>query len=96
MTLDSAALQLGRSKAHLIRSFTARYGIAPHSYLIGKRVEAARRLLLDGVGPAEVAAMVGFYDQEHLTRHFKRHTSVPPASYAASHCGPGVRLRRSE
>jgi len=76
---------LGRSKAHLIRSFTAAYGIAPHAYLNGRRVEAARKLLLQGVRPAEVAAAVGFYDQSHLTRHFKRHTSVPPATFATSH-----------
>ena len=84
-TLDAAAAALGRSKAHLIRSFTAEYGVAPHAYLIGRRVEAARKLLLQGTRPADVAAAVGFYDQSHLTRHFKRHTSVPPATFAASH-----------
>ncbi|MGH1488003.1 MAG: AraC family transcriptional regulator [Acidimicrobiales bacterium] len=85
LALDDAARILGRSKAHLIRSFTARYGVAPHAYLIGKRIEAARKLLLEGVQAAEVAAVVGFYDQSHFTRHFKRHTAVSPAAYAASH-----------
>jgi len=84
ITLDAAAIALDRSKAHLIRSFTAAYGVAPHAYLIGKRVEAARKLLLQGERPAEVAAAVGFYDQSHLTRHFKRHTSATPASFAGS------------
>ncbi len=88
ISLDDAALQLGRSKAHLVRSFSGRYGVAPHAYLIGKRVEAARRLLLQGVPAAEVATAVGFYDQSHLTRHFKRHTAVPPAAYANSHPRP--------
>ncbi len=87
-SLDNAAVVLGRSKAHLVRSFTAAYGLAPHAYLIGKRVEVARKLLLEGVSPADVAAAVGFYDQSHLTRHFKRHTSVPPATFAASHSPP--------
>ena len=85
VTLDEAASRLGRSKAHLIRSFTAQFGIAPHAYLIGRRVEAARKLLLDGRPPADVAAMVGFYDQSHFSRHFKRHTSMPPGVYATSH-----------
>lgn len=84
VTLTEAALRLNRSKPHLIRSFTAAYGIAPHAYIIAKRVEAARKLLLDGV-PASVAAVrAGFYDQAHLSRHFKRHTSVPPSTYASS------------
>ena len=90
ITLDAAARQLCRSKAHLIRSFTARYGIAPHGYLIGRRVEAARKLLLNGVRPAEAAVAVGFYDQSHFTRHFKRHTAVSPAAYAGSRNAPIV------
>ena len=85
ITLSDAAQKLERSKPHLIRSFTAAYGVAPHAYLIGRRVEAARKLLLNGIAPAEAATAVGFYDQSHLTRHFKRHTSVPPATYASSH-----------
>lgn len=85
LSLDAAAAQLNRSKAHLIRSFTAEFGVAPHAYLIGRRVEAARKLLLAGQRPAEVATTVGFYDQAHFTRHFKRHTALPPAAFAASH-----------
>lgn len=85
ITLNGAARHLGRSKAHLIRSFTAQFGVAPHAYLIGRRVEAARKLLLAGLRPADVAVAVGFYDQSHFTRHFKRHTALPPAAYAASH-----------
>jgi AraC-like DNA-binding protein len=68
-----------------VRSFSRQFGLTPHAYLIGRRVEAARRLLLEGVAPADVATAVGFYDQAHLTRHFKRHTATTPASYARSH-----------
>ena len=85
VTLSEASEQLQRSKPHLIRTFTDSYGVAPHAYVIGKRVEAARKLLLDGQPAADVATAVGFYDQSHLTRHFKRHTSVPPTKYANSH-----------
>ena len=51
----------------------------------GRRIDAARPLLLAGVPPAQVATTVGFYDQAHLTRHFKRHVSTTPARYARSH-----------
>ncbi len=83
MSLSEAAVQLDRSKPHLIRAFKASYGLAPHAYLIGRRVELARKLLLDGMAPADVATAAGFYDQSHLNRHFKRHTAVPPSRYAA-------------
>jgi AraC-like DNA-binding protein len=85
VSLARAAAALDRSVPHLVRSFTRRYGLSPYAYLVGRRIDAARRLLLQGAQPAEVAAAVGFYDQAHFTRHFKRHTSATPASYARSH-----------
>ena len=84
VTLHQAARLLGRSVPHLVRSFTKRYSISPHAYVVAKRIEAARSLLLRGVPAAQVATDVGFHDQAHLTRHFKRHVSVTPARYAAS------------
>ncbi len=84
ITLTDAASLLDRSKPHLIRSFTESFGIAPHAYIIAKRVEVARKLLLEGMPTSEAAVTAGFYDQSHLTRHFKRHTSLAPAQYAAS------------
>jgi AraC-like DNA-binding protein len=84
LKLSDAATTLDRSTAHLVRSFTASFGVSPHAYLIGRRIDAARRLLLTGMPASRVAAEVGFYDQAHLTRHFKRHTSTTPVRYARS------------
>jgi AraC-like DNA-binding protein len=53
----------------------------PHRYLTARRVERARRLLLDGQSPGAVAAATGFYDQAHLARHFKKLVGVPPGRY---------------
>ncbi len=83
-TLADAAAQLDRSVPHLVRSFSAAFGVSPHAYVIGRRVDEARGRLLDGVPAAQVAVEVGFCDQAHLTRHFKRHTSTTPARYANS------------
>ena len=83
ITLREAGALLDCHPGHLVRSFTATFGLPPHRYLVGRRVEQARRLLLDGRRPAEVAAEVGFHDQSHLHRHFVRHVGVTPARYAA-------------
>ena len=85
VSLAWAAAELDRSGPHLVRSFTRRYGLSPHAYVIGRRIDTARRLLLRGDAPADVATAAGFCDQAHLTRHFKKHTSTTPASYARSH-----------
>lgn len=82
--LDDVAVRLGWSTTHLIRSFTDEYGLPPHRYLVGRRVEAARRLLLEGVPASQVAVDVGFYDQAHLTRHFRQHLATSPARYQRS------------
>jgi AraC-like DNA-binding protein len=83
VSLAEAARRLDRSVPHLVRSFSQTFGVSPHAYIIGRRIEAARKLLLAGCPPAEVASAVGFYDQAHLTRHFRRHTATTPAAYAS-------------
>jgi AraC-like DNA-binding protein len=82
MTLAEAAGTLGAHPAYLVRSFGAKFGLPPHRYLTGRRVDRARRLLLDGVPAAEVAVAAGFTDQAHLTRHFKRYLGTTPARYS--------------
>ncbi|WP_037857117.1 AraC family transcriptional regulator [Streptomyces sp. NRRL S-340] len=79
--LEEAARLLHAHPAHLVRAFSGAYGIAPHQYLMSRRVGRARRLLLDGLPPGEVAPVTGFYDQAHLTRHFKKLVGVTPGRY---------------
>ncbi|HMJ74604.1 MAG TPA: helix-turn-helix domain-containing protein [Iamia sp.] len=68
----------------MVRVFTRRYGLPPHRYRVGRRVDRARALLLDGVPPARVAVECGFHDQPHLTRHFRRQVGTTPAAYATN------------
>lgn len=82
--LAEAARLLQAHPTHLVRSFSREFGLPPHRYLTGRRVDSARRLLLGGLPAAEVASVVGFHDQSHLTRHFKRVLGVTPAAYARS------------
>ncbi|MFI8189582.1 AraC family transcriptional regulator [Streptomyces sp. NPDC085946] len=84
LRLDEAAALLHAHPAHLVRAFSGAYGIAPHQYLMSRRVGRARRLLLEGRPPGQVAAATGFHDQAHLTRHFRRLVGVTPGRYRAS------------
>lgn len=79
--LDEAAKLVHAHPTHLVRAFTGAFGIAPHQYLTARRIDCARRLLLDGRPLAEVATEAGFHDQPHLTRHFKRLMGVTPGRY---------------
>ncbi len=84
ITLAEAGRVLGVSPAHAVRSFSRRFGIPPHRYLVGRRIDVARGRLLEGHPVARVAADVGFHDQAHFTKHFKRHVGTTPGTYRAA------------
>lgn len=79
--LDELAEAAEMGPFALVRSFRTSYGLPPHAYLTQLRVRTAQRLLRAGLPAAEVAPMVGFFDQAHLTRHFRRIVGLPPGAY---------------
>ena len=91
VTLEAAGAAVGASPTHLARSFSKTFGIAPHTYVLGRRIESSRRHLLAGQALAEVAISSGFHDQAHFTRHFKRHLGVTPGRYLRASIGPTTR-----
>jgi len=79
--LDDLAAALGTDRFRLSRAFKAAFGLAPHAYLVQLRLARARRLLAGGFSPADAAAAVGFADQSHLGRWFRRAYALTPAQY---------------
>lgn len=88
--LREAAGLLYAHPVHLTRAFSREFGITPHQYLVTRRVDRARRLLLAGQPAHAVAAATGFHDQSHLTRHFKRVVGTTPARYAGRRRSDGL------
>lgn len=79
VTLGELARLVDMSQYHFLRLFRASSGRTPHRYLVERRVEVAKTMLLrEDVSLAEVACRVGFTDQSHLTRHFHRIVGTPP------------------
>jgi AraC-like DNA-binding protein len=84
VTLRRASEAVHAHPAHLVRMFSREFGISPHQYVTSRRVDLARRLLLDGMPPAVAAATAGFCDQSHLNRSFRRLLGTSPGRYARS------------
>jgi AraC-like DNA-binding protein len=82
VALEALARFAGLSAFHLCRVFREALGMTPHAYQIQVRVRHAKSLLRAGLPIALVAAEAGFYDQAHLTRHFKRIVGLTPGRYA--------------
>jgi transcriptional regulator GlxA family with amidase domain len=83
------------SVLRLITSFRQEVGIPPHRYQCDVRVREAQALLRQGVTPAAAAIEAGFFDQSHLTRHFKRVCGSTPGKYrGANRIGAPAGRRR--
>lgn len=82
ITLDELSQVAGLSKYHLIRVFRASCGMPPHAYQNAVRVARAREALANGAAACDVATAIGFADQSHFTRRFKRLVGVAPGEYA--------------
>ncbi len=84
VTLATLAATAELSVSRFAALFRAQVGISPHRYVCLVRVRHAQKLLRGGVPPSVVATEVGFFDQSHLGRHFKRTLGTTPAAYLAA------------
>lgn len=79
--LESLGGQFDVSPFSLLRLFRAHFGLSPREYQTLLRVRQAKRLLQNDLPIAEAAAEVGFCDQTHLGRHFRRIVGLTPGNY---------------
>jgi AraC family transcriptional regulator len=79
LTVSGIAQAVYMSPYHFTRLFKKSTGQSPYEYVVEARVRKAKELLTTGKFTiSEVAIHVGFADQSHLTRHFKRVFGLPP------------------
>ena len=70
------------SVSQLQREFSKKFGITPSRYLREVRVGMARHLLESSdLSLTQIVSECGFYDQSHLSRHFKASTGLTPHKY---------------
>ncbi len=82
ISLQYLATACGLSPTHLAHAFRASVGVAPHRWLLQRRVDRAKQMLQQGgKSTAEIALECGFADQSHLTRVFRRLTGHTPSAW---------------
>jgi transcriptional regulator GlxA family with amidase domain len=90
--LIDLAVIAAQTRFQLIRAFRREIGTTPHAYLVRVRVLAGTLRLAAGEPISSIATAVGFVDQTHFTRHFKRLHGTTPHEYrlgAARFVGAG-------
>ncbi|WP_396333251.1 helix-turn-helix transcriptional regulator [Burkholderia anthina] len=92
LNLDMLATVAGLSVSRFTARFRSEVGLSPHRYLCLVRVRRAQDLLRAGLAPSVVATEVGFFDQSHLCRHFRRVLGITPRDYVVARAA-GVSAR---
>lgn len=73
----------GYDEFKLIKKFKYYYNLPPHQYLLNLRIEKGKELLLNRHSLTEVAYTLGFFDQSHFIRHFKKINGITPKQFAS-------------
>ena len=81
ISLEQICRRAGLSKSALLRAFTKSKGVTPYCYLENVRIGKAKRMLEQGMSPAEAALQAGFSDQSHFTNYFNRFIGLTPGAY---------------
>ncbi len=83
LSVERLAVVSGLGVRGLERLFREYVGVAPKWVVQRFRLQAAAEMLaLGGVSVASVAAELGYCDQAHFTRDFKKVVGMPPVDYA--------------
>lgn len=81
ISLEELATCCQLSRFHFIRLFKQKYGLSPHALQLDKRIIKAREMLQLGNSISETAFNLGFSDQAHFQRHFKKRVAMTPKKY---------------
>ncbi|MFE4639106.1 GlxA family transcriptional regulator [Streptomyces sp. NPDC056773] len=90
--LDVATLArwAGMSPRSFARHFAAATGTTPHKWLLGHRLDEARKLLERTDHPVtEVARRAGFASEVTFRQHFTSYVGTSPRAYRAAAAAPG-------
>lgn len=79
LSLDQVASVAGLSPSYTRTLFRRATGVPLHQFIIQRRVELGRSLLLhSSLSIAEIAQTAGFAHQSHMARHMRRILGVTP------------------
>jgi AraC-like DNA-binding protein len=86
LSVEELASHLGISQSHFARSFRSSVGLAPHAYVMRRRLLRAQELLASTELPfIDIALAAGFADQSHFCRRFHEMMGVPPRTFRLQH-----------
>lgn len=84
ITLDDLAKCAGRDKWSLSKDFRTYFGTSPHRYMTMRRLDHVKASVFSGQTLADASLEAGFFDQSHMTKHFKKAFGISPSRWCQS------------
>ena len=81
LSIGDMASLAGLHPNYLIQSFSRAKGISPYAYFLYRKVLLAKDLMAAGGVPLQVALRLGFFDQAHFIKHFRKVFGVTPGNF---------------
>ena len=82
LRIEDVAAVAKLSASYFSRAFKATFGIAFSGYVMQRRIDQAKHMLLTSDRPiCDIALACGLADQSHLTRLFSRTVGMPPHAW---------------
>ena len=93
VTIGEMAAFCALSETHFAHAFRASLGVAPHEWIVARRIDRAAALLRSRRPPPldEVARATGHASASHLVRRFKAAWGMTPGQYRAAAAAGGLR-----
>ena len=85
LTLEQLAEEGHMNKYYLSHAFKREYGVSPINYMISKRIEESKYLLVEtDLSMSQIAQLLGFSSLSYFSQVFRRTQSVTPKDYRSS------------
>lgn len=85
LSLDILADEFYMSKYHMLHIFKEKMGISIHKYIIIRRLEYGKFLILSGESISKVHTLCGFKDYATFYRAFVKRNGMSPKEYYKTH-----------
>lgn len=86
LKVDTIANHLGFSKDYLGALFKKTTGITIHKFILQRKLEASKLLLIKGTPFNEICFSLGFCSESHFIECFKKEYGITPGKYKESTC----------
>lgn len=82
LTLDLLAAEANVNKYYLAHAYKQTYGISPINYMISRRIQEGKRLLVEtDLSLSQISGILGFSSASYFSQSFRKAEGISPAEY---------------